>query len=180
MPFDRFLRLLTSMRLTVFCLACALVLVFAGTLAQVHLGLYITQERYFHSLFVFWGPAGSKLEDPGLAGGIPDRRGAAGQLDCSAFQAIQPLPQENGPVPHPRRVNPAVRRAVPHGNLPGGELSCGWKRAKRGITPKAPRKNELAIVNVSDPNQDKVVSVPESRLAQKGIFQCLACLLQCV
>src|SRR5215831_12600224 len=66
---DRLLNLLTSLRLTVFCLACALVLVFAGTLAQINLGLYVTQERYFHSLFVFWTPAGTNWHIPVWPGG---------------------------------------------------------------------------------------------------------------
>src|SRR3954466_909126 len=66
---DRIVSLLTSLRLTVFCVACALVLVFAGTLAQVHLGLYVTQERYFHSLFVLWGPEGASWKIPVWPGG---------------------------------------------------------------------------------------------------------------
>ena len=50
---------ISSLKLTVVCLSCALVLVFAGTLAQVHLGLWDAQKQYFHSAFVMWGPAGS-------------------------------------------------------------------------------------------------------------------------
>src|SRR5690348_11296063 len=69
MLLERILNVFTSLRLTVFCLACALVLVFAGTLAQVHLGLYVTQERYFHSLFVLWTPPGTSLKIPVWPGG---------------------------------------------------------------------------------------------------------------
>ena len=39
------------------CLSAAMVLVFAGTLAQVHLGIQIVQEQYFQSLFVWWPTA---------------------------------------------------------------------------------------------------------------------------
>ena len=49
---------LSSLRLTIFCLAAALVLVFTGTLAQVQDGVYIVQERFFQSWFV-WGTAPS-------------------------------------------------------------------------------------------------------------------------
>ena len=69
MLLDRIISFFTSLRLTVFCLACALVLVFAGTLAQIQLGLYVTQERYFHSLFVFWTPAGTNWKIPVWPGG---------------------------------------------------------------------------------------------------------------
>lgn len=45
---------LSSMRLTMVCLSAAMILVFAGTLAQVQLGIQIVQERYFQSIFVWW------------------------------------------------------------------------------------------------------------------------------
>src|SRR5216117_65624 len=52
---DRFVRTLTSLRLTVVLLCAGLLLVFVGTLAQVHEGLYQAQTRYFRSWFV-WHP----------------------------------------------------------------------------------------------------------------------------
>ncbi|HAV63704.1 MAG TPA: ResB protein required for cytochrome C biosynthesis [Verrucomicrobiales bacterium] len=48
------LKFISSLRLTVVCLACALVLVFLGTMAQEPLGLYIVQKNYFQSTFVDW------------------------------------------------------------------------------------------------------------------------------
>ena len=44
---DRFVNFFCSLRLTIVCLACALVLVFAGTLAQVRLGLYACNRNSF-------------------------------------------------------------------------------------------------------------------------------------
>src|SRR6266508_4361695 len=52
---DRVLKFLTSLRLTVGLLCAAVLLVFVGTLAQVHEGLYDAQSRYFKSWFV-WSP----------------------------------------------------------------------------------------------------------------------------
>ncbi len=52
---DRLVKLLTSLRLTVVLLSAGLALVFVGTLAQVHEGLYQAQARYFKSFFV-WKP----------------------------------------------------------------------------------------------------------------------------
>src|SRR5688500_11170548 len=46
--------ILTSLKLTVLCLTLALGLVFIGTLAQVRLGLWVVQEQYFASYFVWW------------------------------------------------------------------------------------------------------------------------------
>lgn len=43
-----------SLRLTVVLLAFSIVLVFFGTLDQVHYGIWETQKRYFESFFVIW------------------------------------------------------------------------------------------------------------------------------
>ena len=45
----RFISIFTSLRLTVACLVAAMVLVFVGTLAQVDLGLYAAQSRFFRA-----------------------------------------------------------------------------------------------------------------------------------
>ena len=56
MNLDGLVKFFTSLRLTVVCLALGMVVVFAGTMAQDPLGLYISQERFFHSYFIT-GPA---------------------------------------------------------------------------------------------------------------------------
>jgi hypothetical protein len=50
--FDRLIAFFTSLRLTVVCLALAMVIVFLGTMAQEPMGLYLAQEKFFHSFFV--------------------------------------------------------------------------------------------------------------------------------
>lgn len=45
------IKFFSSVKLTVFCLILLLILTFWGTVAQVHEGLYLAQERYFHSFF---------------------------------------------------------------------------------------------------------------------------------
>jgi hypothetical protein len=65
----RVINFFTSLKLTVWCLAFALGLVFIGTLAQVRLGLYIVQEQYFGSFFVWWGPQGADWKIPVYPGG---------------------------------------------------------------------------------------------------------------
>src|SRR6201993_5570446 len=60
---------LTSLKLTVFCLACAMVLVFVGTLDQVNIGVYEAENRYFKSFFLYFTPPGSGLRIPWFPGG---------------------------------------------------------------------------------------------------------------
>ena len=56
--------LITSLKLTIVCLAAAMALIFAGTLAQVHLGIHDAQQRYFQSMFVWWPPEGRGFKIP--------------------------------------------------------------------------------------------------------------------
>ena len=65
----KFVDLLTSLKLTIACLAAAIVLIFAGTIAQVHLGIYEAQQRFFQSLFVWWPPEGRGFKIPIFPGG---------------------------------------------------------------------------------------------------------------
>ena len=44
---NRFVKCFSSLRLTLVCLCLAVVLVFAGTLAQVRIGLYAAQAEFF-------------------------------------------------------------------------------------------------------------------------------------
>src|SRR5437762_1423078 len=68
--------LITSLKLTIICLAAGMALIFAGTLAQVHLGIHEAQQRYFQSFFVWWPPEGRGFKIPifpggHLIGGVP-------------------------------------------------------------------------------------------------------------
>src|SRR6201982_3523636 len=59
----------TSLELTIVCLAAGMVLIFTGTLAQVHLGVHEAQQRYFQSMFVWWPAEGSGFKIPVFPGG---------------------------------------------------------------------------------------------------------------
>jgi len=48
---NKFIKFFSSVKLAVSCLVLLFILTFWGTVAQVHEGLYIAQERYFHSFF---------------------------------------------------------------------------------------------------------------------------------
>ncbi len=170
MLLDRTVRFLTSLRLTVFCLACALVLVFAGTLAQVHLGLYVTQERYFHSLFVFWTIPGTSWSVPVWPGGY--LLGAVLLVNLIAA--------------HIKRFDLSRKKVglfLIHAGLillfVGQFLTETFQvesfmRLEEGETKnytESSRKNELAITDVSSPDRDQVTAIPESRLAERGEIQ---------
>ncbi len=66
---DNIVKFFTSLRLTVTCLTLFMLIVFVGTIAQVDQGLYIVQERYFKSIFVYWGPENADWQIPVMPGG---------------------------------------------------------------------------------------------------------------
>ena len=61
------LRFAASLRLTIACLGLAMILILAGTFAQVNLGLFAAQELYFRSLLVWIDLGGWRV--PILPGG---------------------------------------------------------------------------------------------------------------
>src|SRR6516225_10338635 len=60
---------LASLRLTIVCLACAMFIVFVGTLDQVQIGVYEAQLRYFKSFFLYFTLPGSQFRIPYFPGG---------------------------------------------------------------------------------------------------------------
>lgn len=167
MFFNRFRSVLGSMRLTVFCLACALVLVFAGTLAQVQLGLYVTQERYFRSLFVLWTVPGTGWKMPVWPGGYLIGAVLLVNLIAAHLQRFRFTAKKSGLF----LIHFGLILLFAGQFLTETLQVESYMRLEEGETKnysENSRKNALAIVDISDPAQDKVVSIPESKLAQKG------------
>src|SRR5215212_12198801 len=65
----RLVDVITSLKLTIVCLGAAMVLIFAGTISQVNLGIWEAQQRYFQSLFVWWPAEGNGFRIPIFPGG---------------------------------------------------------------------------------------------------------------
>jgi len=63
---SRWVKPFTSLKLTVFCLGCAMILVFVGTLGQVNIGVYEAENRYFKSFFLYFTPPGATLKSHGF------------------------------------------------------------------------------------------------------------------
>lgn len=70
-PIRGFLTLFSSLKLTVVLLGLSLLLVFFGTLDQIHYGIHETQRRYFRSFFVIWYPLGPYSTSNWAALGFP-------------------------------------------------------------------------------------------------------------
>lgn len=62
----RFFKFFSSLRLTVALLGFAMVLIFIGTVTQVHLGIHEVQEKFFRSWIAWWDfmPGGKAISIP--------------------------------------------------------------------------------------------------------------------
>jgi hypothetical protein len=163
----RIISILTSLRLTVACLVAALILVFVGTLAQVDLGLYAAQAKFFRSFFVYWTPGGGHWGIPVFPGGWLIGLVLLANLLAAHIKRFRFTPRKYGIL-------------LVHSGLIfllAGQFMTelfqveSTMRIEVGGTrnySESPRRVELAVIDVSDPDKDKVVIIPESLLAKGG------------
>lgn len=169
-PLTSPLRVLSSLRLTVVCLGLGMLLVFLGTLAQVHLGIHAVQARYFQSLLVYWSPAGANWKIPILPGGY--LLGTVLLLNLLAAHAVrfQLSKKKLGII----LLHFGVILLLIGQLLTGLYARETQMRMDEGQTlgySEAPREVELAVIDSTDPNFDQVVAIPEEVLAHQGMIQ---------
>lgn len=154
----------SSLKLTVILLIMGFVIVFWGTMAQVHLGLYKAQAEFFRSFFVYWQPgAGWKI--PIFPGGYL----VGGLLLVNLF------------VAHVRYWQPGRKKiglAILHlgivllllGQILTDVLSQeSVMHLRDGQTKnysESERNAELAVLDTTDTNSEKVVAIPGSLLTE--------------
>lgn len=164
-------RFFSSLRLTVVLLAFSMVLVFFGTLDQVHWGIHETQKRYFESLYVFWQyplewPYGSQLRwfhlpMPGgfLLGGL-----LVINLLCAHFRYFKASWKKAGIM----MIHGGVVLLIISGFLIAFFQQESQMSLDEGGEPvnfsTDFRNNELVIINRDDASVDRVTSIPQSVL----------------
>jgi hypothetical protein len=161
----RFVDLLTSLKLTIICLAAAMVLIFAGTLAQVHLGIHEAQQRYFQSFFVWWPPESRGLRIPVFPGG----------------HLIGAVLLVNLVAAHAKRFRwawPKLGIHLTHAGLiimlAGGlftDLFAVESQMRLGVGDtknysEDARRRELAVNDTTDNGSDQVTAIPDNILRQ--------------
>jgi hypothetical protein len=160
---DRLVSFFTSIKLTVVLLVLALVLVFIGTLAQVELGLYEVQSRFFQSFFAMWGPAGASWKIPVFPGGYLIGGLLLLNLVCSLIK-IGFNPKKSGII-----VIHIGLMLLLVGQLATDKLASeGMMHLRLNETrsySESDRRHELTITDSSDPAHANVVAIPDSRLA---------------
>ena len=166
----KFLDLITSLKLTIICLAAGMVLIFAGTLAQVHLGIHEAQQRYFQSLFVWWPAEGSGWRIPVFPGG----------------HLIGAVLLVNLVAAHAKRFKWAWRKLGIHLThagliimLAGGlftdlfavESHMQLANGETKNYSEDSRRAELAVIDTSDAEFDQVTAIPASTLRRNRTIE---------
>ena len=162
--------LITSLKLTIACLAAAMVLVLAGTFAQVHFGIHVVQQRYFQSLFVWWPPEGHGFKVPIFPGGYL----VGGLLLMNLIAA------------HVRRFQWTWRKLGIHlihagliVMLAGGlftdlfavESHMHLTNGETKNYSEDARRKELAVIDTTNPEFDQVTAIPAAVLRRTHIIE---------
>jgi hypothetical protein len=160
MFFDRLIKFFTSLRLTVVCLAFAIVLVFLGTLAQVDLGLYKAQNEFFRSFFVFWGPKNASWKIPVLPGGY--LVGGVLLINLVASHAMRfKLTRAKAGIWMVHFGLILLLLGQLGTDLLSRESTLHLRNGEARNYTEADRQAELAVVDITDRDTDKVVAIPQ-------------------
>lgn len=167
---DRLVRLLASMRLTVVCLVLALVVVFWGTLAQVEVGLYRAQNEFFRSFFIYWRPNEASWRIPVfpggyLVGGVLLINLIASQIKRSAFTASR----IGLWLVHLGLILLLLGQLLT--DLLSRESTLHLREGETKNYSVTEREVELAVMDVTDADADKVVTIPQAILASRKAIQ---------
>ncbi len=163
-------RALSSLRLTVVLLGLSMVLIFFGTLDQVHLGIHAAQAKYFRSLFVLWQPAGAGWSIPIFPGGYLIGTLLFLNLVAAHGTRFKPRPKKIGIF----TIHAGVVVLLLGELLTGLFAKESVMRMDIGTAQtysEAPREAELAIIDTSSNDDDLVVAIPESILARANVIQ---------
>ena len=166
----KFIDLITSLKLTIVCLGAAMVLIFAGTISQVHLGIWEAQQRYFQSMLVWWPAEGNGFKIPIFPGG----------------HLIGAILLVNLIAAHVKRFRWTWRKLGIHLThagliimLAGGLFTDlfaveSHMRLNVGGTKnfsEDPRRMELAVIDTTNPEVEQVTAIPESVLRRGGTIE---------
>ena len=164
------LAFLASLRLTVALLVFSVVLVFAATLDQVHLGVWGVQEKYFRSIFVVSQLSGTSLLLPVFPGGYL----LGGALIINLIAAHVTRFKLSWGKSGLWMTHVGLILLLVGEGMSGILQKDNQMRIDVGQTlrySESFRETELAIVETTNPGYDQVVAVPADRLSSSDPIQ---------
>jgi hypothetical protein len=158
---------IASLRLTVICLAAAFVLVFAGTLAQVRLGLFFVQEQYFQSAFIWWSPTSGSFKIPVFPGGHLIGAVLLVNLIASLIHRFTVSWRKLGI----QLIHIGIIVLLAGGFATDLFSVSSYMRIKEGASKNYSEDSsrmELAVTEITDKESDQITAVPGDLLAEGG------------
>jgi hypothetical protein len=166
MVFEPLIKFFTSLRLTVACLAFAILLVFFGTLAQVDLGLYKVQAEFFRSFVVLWGPKTATWKIPVLPGGYLVGGVLLINLIASHIMRFKLTKAKIGIwLTHFGLILLLLGQLGT--DMLSRESTLHLREGEAKNYSEADRRTELAVIDTTDPDTDKVVAIGQGLLMHK-------------
>ena len=162
-------KLLTSLRLTVWTLSLAILLVFFGTLAQVNEGLWNAQDRWFRSFWVVHEPTDHWWVPPVFPGGYLIGIVLLVNLIAAHISRFQWSTKKIGiHLTHLGVVTLLVGQLAT--DMLSVESHMRFREGESRSYSEGPRGDELVFITDTAGGQDEVVAIPEPMLAgQKDI-----------
>ncbi|HTJ77566.1 MAG TPA: cytochrome c biogenesis protein ResB [Rariglobus sp.] len=165
---DSFVKFFVSLKLTVALLALSIILIFAATLDQVHLGVWAVQEKYFRTFFVLWNVKGFPV--PVFPGGYFIGGLLLINLVCAHAYRFRLSWKKSGIfLTHLGLILLLVGELLT--SLWQQEYKLQLDQGQTRNYSESYRDSELAIIDASDPKWDEVVAIPEKRLVNGDPIQ---------
>ena len=160
---------IASLELTILCLSAAMVLVLAGTFAQVHTSLQIVQERFFHSLIVWWPLDSHGGRYPVFPGGHLIGAALVINLVSAHLRRFQWTWRNTGThLTHAGLV--AMLLGGLFTDLFSVESSMRLSQGETKNYSEDSSRSELAVIDVSDKDNDLVTAIPMERIKQGSVL----------
>lgn len=162
---------LTSLKLTIACLAALMVLVVACTLAQVHLGTYGAVQKYMRAWLVWWDIPGTVLSLPVFPAGALTGLVLLVNLVASQLRRLEISWKKSGLwIVHLGLITLVAAEFVSAVFQRESQLELtGGQPGKNYVN--SPSEVELAVIDRSDPQLDEVWSIPQSLLRDGAVVQ---------
>ncbi len=160
----------SSLRLTVVCLALGMVLVFAGTLAQVDMGLYKAQNEFFRSFFVHWGPKTANWKIAVFPGGYLVGGMLVINLITAHFTRFKFTRKKIGIwMAHIGIILLLLGQFLT--DMLSRESTVHLRNGQASNYSATEREAELAVIDVTEAETDKVVAIPQQMLQRQRIIR---------
>jgi hypothetical protein len=158
------------MKLTIACLGMAMIIVFLGTLAQVHVGIFLAKKQYFECFFIHFQPEGKNISIPIFPGGFLVALILSVNFLCAAIFKFERRWRKLGLW----LAHSGIALMIGGGLITAlfsVESQMAIQEGQRLFYSEDFRKTELVIVDPSNPDFDSVISIPESLFSKEGIVK---------